>query len=143
MIALIEHLKIEKVNLLGTSGGAWVAINTALKRPDLIDKVIADSFDGRTLHENFAENLLQEREFAKHDIQAKQFYEWCQGEDWETVVDLNTQALTKCATNQIPLFCNPQIFWIPNKFDLAKAGSFFEMEKCTFGSVFVPDFFNI
>ena len=105
VIALIEHLKIEKVNLLGTSGGAWVAINTALKRPDLIDKVIADSFDGRTLHENFAENLLQEREFAKHDIQAKQFYEWCQGEDWETVVDLNTQALTKCAKNQIPLFC--------------------------------------
>lgn len=107
VIALIEHLKIEKVNLLGTSGGAWVAINTALKRPDLIDKVIADSFDGRTLHENFAENLLQEREFAKHDIQSKQFYEWCQGEDWETVVDLNTQALTKCATNKIPLFCKP------------------------------------
>ena len=60
VIALIEHLEIEKVNLLGTSGGAWVAINTALKRPDLIDKVIADSFDGRTLHENFAENLLQD-----------------------------------------------------------------------------------
>ena len=38
---------------------------------------------------------------------------------------------------------HPQIFWIPNKFDLAKAGSFFEMEKCTFGSVFVPDFFNM
>ena len=41
VIALIEHLKIEKVNLLGTSGGAWVAINTALKRPDLIDRVVA------------------------------------------------------------------------------------------------------
>lgn len=107
VIALIEHLEIEKVNLLGTSGGAWVAVNTALKRSDLIDKVIADSFDGRTLHENFAENLLQEREFAKRDIHAKQFYEWCQGEDWETVVDLNTQALTKCATDQIPLFCKP------------------------------------
>ena len=107
VIALIEHLKIEKVNLAGTSGGAWVAVNTALKRPDLIDKVIADSFDGRTLHENFAENLFQEREFAKHDIHAKQFYEWCQGEDWETVVDLNTQALTKCAVNRIPLFCKP------------------------------------
>lgn len=107
VIALIEHLKLQKANLIGTSGGAWVAINTALKRPDLIDRVVADSFDGRTLHENFAENLLQEREFAKHDNNAKQFYEWCQGEDWETVVDLNTQALTKCAVNQIPLFCKP------------------------------------
>ena len=55
VIALIEHLKIEKVNLLGTSGGAWVAVNTALKRPDLIDKVIADSFDGRTLNEDLNE----------------------------------------------------------------------------------------
>ena len=107
VIALIEHLKLQKANLIGTSGGAWVAINTALKRPDLIDRVVADSFDGRTLHENFAENLLLEREFAKHDNHAKQFYEWCQGEDWETVVDLNTQALTKCAVNQIPLFCKP------------------------------------
>lgn len=107
VIALIEHLKLQKANLIGTSGGAWVAINTALKRPDLIDRVVADSFDGRTLHENFAENLLHEREFAKHDNHAKQFYEWCQGEDWETVVDLNTQALTKCAVNQIPLFCKP------------------------------------
>ena len=50
VIALIEHLQLKKVNLLGTSGGAWVAVNTALERPDLIEKVIADSFDGRTLH---------------------------------------------------------------------------------------------
>lgn len=107
VIALIEYLRIEKVNLLGTSGGAWAAINTALKRPDLIERVIADSFDGRTLHENFAELLVQERELARQDIRVRQFYEWCQGEDWETVVNLNTQALVKCAINQIPLFCKP------------------------------------
>ena len=41
VIALIEHLRIQKANLIGTSGGAWVAINTALKRPDLIDRVVA------------------------------------------------------------------------------------------------------
>lgn len=104
VIALIEYLKLDKVNFLGTSGGAWVSINTALERPDLIEKVIADSFDGRTLHQNFAENLLKEREYAKHDTFAKQFYEWCQGEDWEKVVDLNTQALVECAEKKIPLF---------------------------------------
>ena len=53
------------------------------------------------------EEMVQEREFAKHDLQANQFYEWCQGKDWQTVVDKNTQALTKCATNHIPLFCKP------------------------------------
>ncbi|WP_321010134.1 alpha/beta fold hydrolase [Hungatella effluvii] len=107
VIALIEHLNLTEVNLLGTSGGAWVAVNTALKRPDLVDKVIADSFDGRTLDKDFAKNLLKEREFAKHDTFAKQFYEWCQGEDWEYVVNLNTQALTECAEQKLPLFCEP------------------------------------
>ena len=60
VMTLIEHLKLEKVNLLGTSGGAWVAVNTTLERPDLIEKVIADSFDGRSLDQNFVENLLKE-----------------------------------------------------------------------------------
>lgn len=104
VIALIEYLKIRKANLLGTSGGAWVAVNTALERPDLINKVIADSFDGRTLDKDFAQNLLKEREFAKKDTLAKQFYEWCQGEDWEKVVDLNTVALVECAEKKLPLF---------------------------------------
>ena len=105
VLALVEHLNLKKVNLLGTSGGAWVAVNTALKRPDLVEHVIADSFDGRTLHDGFAENLRKEREYAKQDQEARQFYEWCQGEDWEKVVDLNTQALITCAVNKTPLFC--------------------------------------
>ena len=107
VIALIEHLHLKKVNLLGTSGGAWVGINTALERPDLIEKVIADSFDGRTLHSTFSEDLKKEREYAKHDTFAKQFYEWCQGEDWESVVNLNAQALVTCAEKHISLFSKP------------------------------------
>lgn len=38
-IALLEHLQLGKVNLVGTSGGAWVAINAALERPELVDRV--------------------------------------------------------------------------------------------------------
>ena len=87
VIALIEHMHIGKVNILGTSGGAWIAANTALKRPDLTEKVIADSFDGRTLHETFAEDLLKERRAAMQDPSARQFYQWCQGEDWESRED--------------------------------------------------------
>ncbi len=107
VIALIDHLELKEANLLGTSGGAWVAINTALKWPNRIGKVIADSFDGRSLHDGFEEDLIKEREFAKGDSQARQFYEWCQGEDWETVVDQNTQALVQCAEKRLPLFSEP------------------------------------
>lgn len=107
VIALLEYLDCGKVNLIGTSGGAWVAVNTALERPDLVYKVIADSFDGRTLPNDFSENLLKERTAAKTDDFSRQFYEWCQGEDWETVVDLNTKALAECADSKLPLFHKP------------------------------------
>lgn len=103
-IALIEHLNCGKVNLVGTSGGAWAAINAALERPDLIYAVIADSFDGWTLNDNFFDNLLSERTRAKNDVQARQFYEWCQGKDWEKIVDLDTEALLQCAREKRPLF---------------------------------------
>lgn len=107
VLALIEHLKYPKVNLIGTSGGAWVAVNTALARPDRIQKVVADSFDGRTLADDFADNLVAERNYAKNDSFAKQFYEWCQGPDWEDVVDRNTKALLECANKKLPLFIKP------------------------------------
>ena len=103
-IVLIEHLNCGKVDLIGTSGGAWVAVNAALERPDLIHSIIADSFDGRTLNDNFSDNLLSERTRAKNDLYARQFYEWCQGDDWEKVVDLDTEALLQCAKEKRPLF---------------------------------------
>lgn len=106
-IALLEHLQCGKADLAGTSGGAWVAVNAALARPDLVGRVIADSFDGRTLAEDFGENLVNERTAAKKDEMAAGFYEWCQGEDWETVVDRNTESLLRCSGEKRPLFWKP------------------------------------
>lgn len=37
-------------------------------------------------------------------MQARQFYEWCQGKDWEKIVDLDTEALLQCAREKRPLF---------------------------------------
>lgn len=106
-IALLEYLHLGKVSLVGTSGGAWAAVNAALERPDLADKVVADSFDGRTLADDFAEHLLKERAEAKKDEMGTAFYQWCQGEDWERVVDMDTKALVQCAEDKLPLFAKP------------------------------------
>lgn len=106
-VALLEHLKLGKVNLAGTSGGAWVAINAALERPDLVERVVADSFDGRTLADDFAANLMAERAHAKQDEMGVGFYQWCQGENWESVVDMDTEALIRCAKEKRPLFIKP------------------------------------
>mgnify|MGYP001624706192 FL=1 len=83
------------------------AVNAALERPDLFHAVVADIFDGRTLNDNFSANLLAERKAAKEDIQSRQFYEWCQGADWEKIVDLDTEALVKCAEEKRSLFHKP------------------------------------
>jgi len=103
-IALLDFLSLKNVNLMGTSGGAWVAINVALEKPDLVKKVVADSFDGRTLAPNFTEKLLKERSYSKQNETAKQFYSFCQGNDWESVVDHDTNCLLQFAKEHSPLF---------------------------------------
>lgn len=45
-IAFLRWKQYENVYLLGSSGGALVAINVALEAPELVGKVIADSFEG-------------------------------------------------------------------------------------------------
>lgn len=107
VVELCRKLDCGKVDLVGTSGGAYAAINAALECPELFHKVIADSFDGNSLPEHFAEAILQERAFAKSDEQARGFYEWCQGSDWETVVDLDTEALVRYGRDRVRLFHRP------------------------------------
>ena len=107
VLALIREAGYERPCLLGTSGGAWAAMNAALLAPDAVGAVAADSFDGRTLHPGFAQDLAAERARAKQDPAARGFYEWCQGPDWEAVVDRDTDALLRCAASGRPLFCRP------------------------------------
>lgn len=107
VIALCETLGLRGVHLVGTSGGAYAAINAALMRPALFGKVVADSFDGQTLAPGFADALVQERAAAKADEGARGFYEWNQGADWERVVDQDTEALLRMANSGAPLFCAP------------------------------------
>lgn len=78
-----------------------------MEHPELVDKVVADSFDGRTLADDFAENLMKERINAKKDEMGIGFYQWCQGEDWERIVDMDTNALLQCAREKLPLFTKP------------------------------------
>lgn len=103
-ITLINFSSLKKVNLLGTSGGAYVAINVALERPDLINKVIADSFNGRTLGKVFIERLVEERATCKNNEDAKQFYFDCHGYDWEKIVNQDTESFITMAKKTKDLF---------------------------------------
>lgn len=107
IVELCRNLNCGKVNLIGTSGGAYAAINAALEMPELFHKVVADSFDGSTLPAGFGDGIIRERQAAKRDEQARGFYEWCQGDDWEMVVDLDTEALVNYEKKHVRIFRAP------------------------------------
>jgi len=90
VISFLDQVKYKKVNLIGSSGGALVAINVALERPDLVNKVIADSFEGEAPLQEFIQSVVEERETSKQDKNAREFYYAMHGEDWESVVDNDT-----------------------------------------------------
>lgn len=103
-IALLEHLNICDANLVGTCGGAWVAINTAFLRPDLVATVTADSFDGRTFREGFDETLIAERSSTLTDPEASSYYHWCIGDDWKEVVERDTDSMWRLIVSRRELF---------------------------------------
>lgn len=95
VITFLREKQYTDVNLIGSSGGALVALNVALEVPELVRKVIADSFEGEKAHKAFTENLLVDREHTKLDDNAKMFYSYMHGSDWEQVVDNDTNAVIR------------------------------------------------
>ena len=79
----VQHLELDEVSLIGTSGGAWVVMNAAMMMKGGVSSIIADSFDGRTLDSSSSSDLTKERESAMKDEDARGFYEWCLGPDWQ------------------------------------------------------------
>lgn len=113
VISFLEEKGYRNVDLIGSSGGALVAINVALERPDLIRSVIADSFEGETPLDCFTENIIEQRALSKQDKNAQFFYSLMHGEDWELVVDCDTLAISKHAKEIGKFFHKPLSHFLP------------------------------
>lgn len=134
-IEFIERMKYGKVHLIGSSGGALVAINIALERPDLVGKVIADSFEGELPLKEFTQNVIADRDASKQDEGARSFYCAMHGDDWESVMDNDTYAIHEHAK------CIGKFFHIPLqnlKVQILLVGS----EEDEFISFIDPNFFS-
>ena len=92
-ICLLDKKQYSKVNVIGVSGGALAAINIALERPDLVSKLITDSFEGEHANPAITETIRIGREASKQTAGAKMFYEMMNGSGWEAVIDADTQAV--------------------------------------------------
>lgn len=98
-ICLLYEKGYQKVNIIGTSGGALAALNIALERSDLVSKLIADSFEGEYANPAITETIRIGREVSKQNAGAKMFYEMMNGPDWEAVIDADTQAVISHASH--------------------------------------------
>ncbi len=132
VIRLIENKNYKKVNLIGTSGGALVAINVALERPDRINKIVADSFEGESALDRFASNIQNDREASKRIPEVKKFYLYNHGNNWENVIDNDTAAI-KQHYNTIKQFFHHSltnltcdVLFTGSREDIFMPGDFFE-----------------
>lgn len=91
--ALLEELNLDKVAVIGTSGGALVGINLALEHPEKVSSLIADSFEGDYPLESFISTIKEDRKRDKMNSDAKTFWSFCHGKDWERVVDMDTDVI--------------------------------------------------
>jgi pimeloyl-ACP methyl ester carboxylesterase len=94
--ALCAHLRAQSVHVLGTSGGAIVALNMAVEAPSQVRSVVADSFVGTPPSLSDAEAIARQRQEAKSGP-ARGFWIEMHGSDWEQVVDADTRMLLRFA----------------------------------------------
>lgn len=95
--ALCRHHGFERVNLVGTSGGALAAINAALEYPQLVRAVVADSFAGIEADPEIASQIQAGRAAAKQIEGFRAYQQSIHGDDWERILDADTGAVIRHA----------------------------------------------
>ena len=105
--ALLKHLGLRKVNVIGCSGGALAALNLALDYPELVNAVAADSFEGIRADASITEQIRTGRSYAKQIEGFRLMQKEMHGEDWEQVVDADTEAVVSHAEKIGSFFHRP------------------------------------
>ncbi|MBI9043637.1 MAG: alpha/beta hydrolase [Anaerolineaceae bacterium] len=93
--ALLEHLNINECILMGTSGGASIALLAAIHFPERIKAVIADSGMEFLSKETTEIEIIEDRKQRTGDQIG--FWKFAQGTDWEQVVNADSDMLVRFA----------------------------------------------
>lgn len=95
--ALLKALGLCGVNVIGCSGGALAALNLALEHPELVNAVAADSFEGTRADASLTAQIRNGRGCAKQMEGFRRMQKEMHGEDWETILDADTEAVVRHA----------------------------------------------
>jgi pimeloyl-ACP methyl ester carboxylesterase len=92
---LVGHMDASTCMVMGTSGGAVVALLLAALYPTRVRAVIADSFGASFPAERVQADVVKHR--AQRTPGQVAFWEAAHGADWEQVVDADTEMLVRLA----------------------------------------------
>ncbi len=93
--ALITHLGKDEALIMGTSGGAITGLDFAMHYPGQCRGVIADSCMAYCDETMVKINVVEERKQRLTD--QVQFWQYCHGDDWASVVDQDTDMMVRFA----------------------------------------------
>ncbi len=99
--ALIAHLGEQHCIVMGTSGGANIALLLAIKYPEQISRVIADSCAELFSPESLRNEVSNRKIRTKDQID---FWKYANGDDWEDVVNEDSKLLMRFADKGGDLF---------------------------------------
>jgi valacyclovir hydrolase len=92
--ALVEHLGEQHALVMGTSGGAIVALLMAIMFPERVLAVVADSFIEK-YPAKVLKNLVKER--LQYTPKQIEFWQFAHGDDWQQVVKADSALLLRMA----------------------------------------------
>ncbi|MBR4040294.1 MAG: alpha/beta hydrolase [Clostridia bacterium] len=105
--ALCRHNGFARVSIAGASGGALAAINAAMAYPQLVHAVIADSFAGIEADPQITAGIRAGRAAAKRLDGFCAYQQSVHGDDWEAVLDADTDAVLRHAESIGAYFQRP------------------------------------
>jgi pimeloyl-ACP methyl ester carboxylesterase len=94
-IELCKYTGVKKLNIIGTDGGAQVALNMALEAPELVNRIIADSFLGVEISPERTDALIANRQAAEKYRSMRFAWFLQHGFKWKTVIKSCNEQLKK------------------------------------------------
>jgi len=101
-IDLLLSLHVDNCIVIGTSGGAIIALDAAIIAPNFVKGVVADSIPGEFLNrEQLQSQVKQRASFTEGSIE---FWKNAHGQDWDRVVRMDSRLLLEIAEVDNSLF---------------------------------------
>lgn len=107
--ALCGHLGLKNVNVIGSSSGAPAAINRTLSHEELVHAAVADSFEGIRADASLTEQIRLGRSAAKQNTGFRSALQMMHGDDRESVLDADTEAVVGHAAHIGDFFRRPLV----------------------------------